>query len=35
VPSITDAKPADYVKATQTVTVDGDQGSYIDLPLVK
>jgi uncharacterized protein len=35
VPSITDAKPTDYVKATQTVTVDGDQGSYIDLPLVK
>ncbi|WP_369668939.1 CocE/NonD family hydrolase C-terminal non-catalytic domain-containing protein, partial [Enterococcus faecium] len=35
VPSIIDAKPGDYVKATQTVSVGGAQGSYIDLPVVE
>ncbi len=35
VPNIMFAKPADYVKATQKVTVGGADGSYIDLPVVK
>jgi len=35
VPSILDAKPGDYVKATQKVSVGGADGSYIDLPVVK
>ena len=34
VPSIIDAKPADYVKATQMVSVGGAEGTYIDLPVV-
>jgi putative CocE/NonD family hydrolase len=34
VPSITDAAPADYVKATQSVNVGGAEGSAIDLPVV-
>ncbi len=34
VPSIFEAKPADYVKANQKVSVGGTEGSYIDLPLV-
>jgi len=34
VPSILDAKPADYVKATQKISVGGDGGSTIDLPVV-
>ena len=35
VPNIFFAKPADYVKATQQVTVAGPDGSYIDLPVVR
>ena len=35
VPSIIDAKPGDYVKATQQVSVGGSDGTYIDLPVVK
>ncbi|MEP7005297.1 MAG: CocE/NonD family hydrolase [Sphingomonas bacterium] len=35
VPSIFFAKPGDYVKATQKVTVAGAGQSYIDLPVVK
>ena len=35
VPNIFFAKPADYVKATQQVTVAGPDESYIDLPVVK
>jgi len=35
VPNIFFAKPADYVKATQQVTVSGPDQSYIDLPVVK
>ena len=35
VPSITDAKPADYVKATQQISVGGTEGTYISLPVVK
>ena len=35
VPNIFDAKPADYVTATQKVTVSGPNQSYIDLPVVK
>jgi putative CocE/NonD family hydrolase len=35
VPSIFFAKPGDYVKATQKVTVAGPGQSYIDLPVVK
>jgi len=35
VPNIFLAKPADYVKATQTVTVAGPEESYIALPVVK
>ncbi len=34
VPSIFDAKPADYVKATQTISVGGADGTYLDLPVV-
>ena len=34
VPNIFFAKPADYVKAEQKVTVAGPQESYIELPLV-
>jgi len=34
-PSITDAKPGDFVKATQTISVGGAEGTYIALPLVK
>ena len=33
VPNIFFAKPADYVKATQTVAVAGPQASYIELPI--
>jgi putative CocE/NonD family hydrolase len=35
VPNIFDAKPADYVAATQRVTVAGPDESYIELPLVR
>jgi putative CocE/NonD family hydrolase len=35
VPSITDAKPGDYVKATQKISVGGAEGTYISLPVVK
>ena len=35
VPSIIDAKPGDYVKATQSVSVGGADGSAIDLPVVE
>ncbi|MGN6620667.1 MAG: CocE/NonD family hydrolase, partial [Sphingomonas sp.] len=35
VPNIFDAKPADYVAATQSVTVSGPNQSRIDLPVVK
>jgi putative CocE/NonD family hydrolase len=35
VPNIFFAKPADYVKATQKVTVAGADASYIELPVVK
>ncbi|MEG3144977.1 CocE/NonD family hydrolase [Sphingomonas sp. RT2P30] len=35
VPNIFFAKPADYVKATQQVTVAGPDESYIDLPVVR
>ncbi|MBY0583573.1 MAG: CocE/NonD family hydrolase [Sphingomonas sp.] len=35
VPNIFFAKPGDYQKATQKVTLGGAQGSYIALPLVK
>ena len=35
VPSILDAKPGDYVKATQKVSVGGADGSYIALPVVE
>jgi putative CocE/NonD family hydrolase len=35
VPSIFDARPSDYVAATQRVTVAGPDESYIALPLVK
>jgi putative CocE/NonD family hydrolase len=35
VPNIFDARPSDYVAATQRVTVAGPGESYIDLPLVK
>jgi putative CocE/NonD family hydrolase len=35
VPNVFFAKPADYVKATQKVTVAGPEESYIALPLVK
>ena len=35
VPSILDAKPGDYVKATQKVSVGGASGSYIALPVVE
>jgi putative CocE/NonD family hydrolase len=35
VPNIFFAKPGDYVKATQKVTVAGTGQSYIDLPVVK
>jgi len=34
VPSVLDAKPGDYVKATQKISVGGDDGTYIDLPVV-
>nr|WP_226016410.1 CocE/NonD family hydrolase [Novosphingobium sp. FKTRR1] len=34
VPSIIDAKSADYVKATQKISVGGTNGSYIALPVV-
>ena len=34
VPNIFDAKPADYVTATQSVTVSGPNQSRIDLPVV-
>ncbi|ODU21625.1 MAG: glutaryl-7-ACA acylase [Sphingomonas sp. SCN 67-18] len=34
VPNIMFAKPEDYVKATQRITVAGPEGSYIVLPLV-
>ena len=35
VPNIFFARPADYVKATQKVTVSGADESYIELPVVK
>jgi predicted acyl esterase len=35
VPNIFDAKPGDYVAATQRVTVAGPNESYIELPLVR
>ncbi len=35
VPNIFFAKPGDYVKATQKVTVAGPDESFIDLPVVK
>ncbi len=35
VPNIFFAKPTDYVKAAQQVTVAGPDGSYIDLPVVR
>ena len=35
VPNIFDAKPGDYVAATQKVTVAGPNESYIELPLVR
>ena len=35
VPSILDAKPGDYVKAVQKVSVGGEGGSYIALPVVE
>ena len=35
VPSIIDAKPGDYVKAVQKVSVGGTEGSYIALPMVE
>jgi putative CocE/NonD family hydrolase len=35
VPNIFFAKPADYQKATQRVSVAGAQASYIDLPVVR
>jgi putative CocE/NonD family hydrolase len=35
VPSILDAKPGDYVKAVQKVSVGGAEGSYIALPVVE
>jgi predicted acyl esterase len=35
VPNIFFAKPADYVTATQKVTIAGADESYVDLPLVK
>ncbi|MFN2202217.1 MAG: CocE/NonD family hydrolase, partial [Caldilineaceae bacterium] len=34
VPSILDAKPGDYVKATQKITVGGADGTYIDMPVI-
>jgi putative CocE/NonD family hydrolase len=34
VPSILDAKPADYVRTTQKISVGGTDGTYIDLPVV-
>ena len=35
VPNIFFAKPADYVKATQKVSIAGDDASYVSLPLVQ
>jgi predicted acyl esterase len=35
VPNIMFAKPADYVKATQTVTVGGPDESFVTLPVVR
>ena len=35
VPNIMFAKPADYVKATQTVTVGGPDDSFVTLPVVR
>jgi putative CocE/NonD family hydrolase len=35
VPNIFFAKPADYRKATQSVTVSGPAQSYLDLPIAK
>ena len=35
VPSIFFAKPSDYKKATQSVTVSGPQESYLSLPLAQ
>lgn len=35
VPSILDAKPGDYVKAVQKVSVGGAQGGYVALPVVE
>jgi predicted acyl esterase len=35
VPNIFDAKPADYIKATQKIWHDGKANSYISLPVVK
>ena len=35
VPNIFDARPADFIKATQKVTVSGPDESYIALPVVK
>jgi putative CocE/NonD family hydrolase len=34
VPSITDARPGDYVRATQKISVGGTDGTYINLPVV-
>lgn len=35
VPSILDAKPGDYAKAVQKVSVGGAEGSYVALPVVE
>jgi putative CocE/NonD family hydrolase len=35
VPSIMDAKPGDYVNATQKITVGGADGTYIDMPVIQ
>jgi hypothetical protein len=34
VPNIFLAKPGDYLKATQRITVSGESGSYVELPVV-
>jgi predicted acyl esterase len=35
VPNIFFAKPGDYTKATQRVTVGGPDGSFVELPVVR
>ena len=35
VPNIFFAKPGDYKKATETIYHDGEQASFIDLPVVR